>query len=57
MDCNQVLLKAIALKDFTGEKLRRSTKPVESTNESIRGIFSNIHSNKIDIGLEGMVDK
>jgi len=39
----QILQKAELLRDASGEKLRRVTKPVKSTNESVRGIWSPYH--------------
>jgi large subunit ribosomal protein L43 len=39
----QILEKAHLLRDASGEKLRKVTKPVQSTNESVRGIWSPYH--------------
>ncbi|KAI9683128.1 MAG: 39S ribosomal protein L51, mitochondrial [Trizodia sp. TS-e1964] len=40
----QILRKAELLRDANGEKLKRVTKPVQSTNESVRGIWSPYHA-------------
>jgi large subunit ribosomal protein L43 len=53
----QIRQKVDLLKNDDGKKLVRSKKLVESTNESVRGIFSNIHANKISIGLDGWLQK
>ena len=39
----QILEKANLLRDASGEKLRKVTKPVQSINESVRGIWSPYH--------------
>jgi len=36
----QILQKAELLRDASGEKLKRVTKPVQSINDSVRGIWS-----------------
>ncbi|KAJ5635978.1 54S ribosomal protein L51 [Penicillium longicatenatum] len=38
-----ILKKAMILKDASGEKLKRTKKPVTSINESVRGIWSPYH--------------
>lgn len=38
-----ILKKAMILKDASGDKLKRSKKPVTSINESVRGIWSPYH--------------
>lgn len=38
-----ILKKAMILKDASGEKLKRTKKPVTSLNESVRGIWSPYH--------------
>lgn len=38
-----ILKKANILKDASGEKLKRTKKPVTSLNESVRGIWSPYH--------------
>ena len=38
-----VLQKAELLRDASGDKLKRVTKPVNSINESVRGIWSPYH--------------
>ncbi|KAB5570346.1 thioredoxin-like protein [Coniochaeta sp. 2T2.1] len=39
----QVLKKAELLREASGEKLKRTTKPVTSSNPSVRGIWSPFH--------------
>jgi large subunit ribosomal protein L43 len=39
----QVLAKAELLRDASGEKLRKVTKPVRSIKESVRGVWSPYH--------------
>jgi large subunit ribosomal protein L43 len=41
--------KAELLRDASGEKNVRSSKPVTSINESVRGIWSPFHGSKIQI--------
>jgi large subunit ribosomal protein L43 len=43
MDKAQILKKANLLKEASGEKLKRTKKPVTSLNESVRGIWSPYH--------------
>lgn len=43
LENRQILGKANLLKEASGEKLKRSMKPVISTNESVRGIWSPYH--------------
>jgi large subunit ribosomal protein L43 len=43
MEHNQVLQKAELLRNSSGLRLRRCNKPVQSLNESVRGIFSPFH--------------
>ncbi|KAI9703161.1 MAG: 39S ribosomal protein L51, mitochondrial [Candelina mexicana] len=43
LEKEQILQKAELLRDASGEKLKRVTKPVRSTNESVRGIWSPYH--------------
>ncbi|OAA54137.1 mitochondrial ribosomal protein [Niveomyces insectorum RCEF 264] len=43
MDPNQILKKAELLRDATGEKNRKFSKPVSSINESVRGVWSPYH--------------
>jgi len=45
----QILEKAHLLRDASGEKLRRVTKPVQSINESVRGIWSPYHGAGLSI--------
>ncbi|KAI9831354.1 MAG: hypothetical protein M1819_005128 [Sarea resinae] len=39
----QILQKAELLRDASGEKLKRVTKPVKSITESVRGVWSPYH--------------
>lgn len=41
---DQILQKAELLRDASGEKLKRITKPVKSMNESVRGVWSPYHA-------------
>jgi large subunit ribosomal protein L43 len=43
MEKEQILRKVTLLKEANGEKLKRVKKPVSSTNESVRGIWSPYH--------------
>ena len=43
MEKEQILQKLNLIKEASGEKLRRVKKPVTSTNESVRGIWSPYH--------------
>lgn len=43
LEQNQILQKANLLKEASGEKLKRTKKPVVSLNESVRGIWSPYH--------------
>ncbi|KAK1751548.1 thioredoxin-like protein [Echria macrotheca] len=45
MEPMQVLQKVKLLRDASGEKDKRTTKPVTSINESVRGIWSPYHGN------------
>jgi large subunit ribosomal protein L43 len=46
---DQVLKKAELLRDASGEKLKKVTKPVRSINESVRGIWSPYHGEGIRV--------
>ncbi|KAL3423389.1 hypothetical protein PVAG01_05136 [Phlyctema vagabunda] len=46
LDKGQILQKAELLRDASGEKLKRVTKPVKSINESVRGVWSPFHDPK-----------
>lgn len=41
--------KANLLRDSTGEKNRRTSKPVTSLNESVRGVWSPFHGAKVQL--------
>lgn len=43
MEPGEILKKAMILKEASGEKLKRTKKPVTSLNESVRGIWSPYH--------------
>ncbi|KAI9709587.1 MAG: 39S ribosomal protein L51, mitochondrial [Bogoriella megaspora] len=42
----QILQKAELLRDASGDKLKRTVKPVKSTNESVRGIWDPFHGSQ-----------
>jgi len=42
---NSIIKKAELVRDSTGEKLKKVTKPVKSINASVRGIWSPYHGN------------
>ena len=43
MDSLQILKKVELLRDASGEKVKRTNKPVSSINESVRGLWSPYH--------------
>ena len=43
LEKEQVLQKAVVLRDASGERLRKVTKPVKSVTESVRGIWDPFH--------------
>ena len=43
LEHNQILQKSELLRNSSGLKLRRVTKPVVSVNDSVRGVFSPFH--------------
>lgn len=45
----QILKKAELLRDASGEKLKRVTKPVKSINDSVRGVWSPYHGGGIHV--------
>ncbi|KAK4173482.1 thioredoxin-like protein [Triangularia setosa] len=45
MEPYEILKKLELLRDASGEKLKKVTKPVRSINESVRGIWSPYHGN------------
>ncbi|PQE25079.1 Mitochondrial ribosomal protein [Rutstroemia sp. NJR-2017a BVV2] len=49
LEKDQILQKAELLRDASGEKLKRVTKPVRSINQSVRGIWSPYHSGGIKV--------
>lgn len=49
MTSEEVKQKSELLRDASGEKLKRVSKPVTSLNESVRGIWSPFHGAKIKI--------
>ena len=46
LEVNQILQKADILRNASGEKQKRVTKPVKSLNESVRGIWDPFHGAK-----------
>jgi large subunit ribosomal protein L43 len=49
MEPYEVLKKAELLRDANGEKLRKVAKPVQSINESVRGVWSPYHGNGLRV--------
>jgi large subunit ribosomal protein L43 len=49
LEPNQILKKAELLRDASGERLKRVTKPVKSINESVRGVWSPYHGGGISV--------
>jgi large subunit ribosomal protein L43 len=49
MDPSQVLQKAKLLRDASGEKPKKYSKPVSSINESVRGVWSPYHGNGLQV--------
>ena len=47
LDQLQILNKVSLLKEASGEKLKRVTKPVKSVNESVRGVWSPFHGKEM----------
>ncbi|PMD58920.1 mitochondrial ribosomal protein-like protein subunit L51 [Hyaloscypha bicolor E] len=45
----QIMQKAELLRDASGEKLKRVTKPVKSINESVRGVWSPYYGGGITV--------
>jgi large subunit ribosomal protein L43 len=43
LEPEDILKKAMILKDASGDKLKRTKKPITSLNESVRGIWSPYH--------------
>ncbi|KAJ5101947.1 54S ribosomal protein L51 [Penicillium alfredii] len=43
LEPSDILKQTLLLKDASGEKLKRTKKPVTSTNDSVRGIWSPYH--------------
>jgi large subunit ribosomal protein L43 len=46
MEPNQILEKALLLRNASSKKLKRETKKVKSLNESVRGIWSPFYGQK-----------
>ncbi|KAK8219979.1 39S ribosomal protein L51, mitochondrial [Zalaria obscura] len=46
MDPKEIVKKAVLLRDASGEKLKKVTKPVKSLNESVRGIWDPFHGHQ-----------
>jgi large subunit ribosomal protein L43 len=49
MEPYEILKKAEILRDGSGEKNRRTAKPVQSINESVRGVWSPYHGNGLKV--------
>lgn len=49
MEKEQILQKAVLLRDASGEKLTKVTKPVKSINDSVRGIWSPYHGGGVSV--------
>jgi len=49
MEPNLILKKVELLRDATGEKVKKVTKPVRSLNESVRGIWSPYHGGAMPV--------
>jgi len=49
LEQNQIVQKAELLRDSSGEKQKKLTKPVKSLNESVRGIWDPFHGPKHEI--------
>lgn len=49
MEPSQILQKATLLRDANGEKNKRVNKPVQSINESVRGVWSPYHGNGMKV--------
>ena len=49
LEANQILQKAELLRDSSGEKNKRTNKPVTSFNPSVRGIWSPHHGNGMTV--------
>jgi large subunit ribosomal protein L43 len=49
MEPLQVLKKAELLREASGDKLKRTTKPVTSSNPSVRGIWSPFHGEGLKV--------
>lgn len=45
----EILKKATLLRDSNGEKNKRTVKPVQSINESVRGVWSPYHGNGLRV--------
>lgn len=43
LEPSEIMKKTMILKEASGEKLKRTKKPVTSLNESVRGIWSPYH--------------
>jgi large subunit ribosomal protein L43 len=49
MEPYEILRKIELLRDASGEKVRKVTKPVTSINESVRGVWSPYHGNGLKV--------
>jgi len=49
MEPLEILQRAKYLRDASGEKVKRVNKPVQSINESVRGVWSPYHGNGMTV--------
>ncbi|QDS77408.1 hypothetical protein FKW77_006318 [Venturia effusa] len=55
LEKEQILQKVELLRNANGAKLKRVKKPVISSQESVRGVWSGIHGHEIRVGTESKV--
>jgi large subunit ribosomal protein L43 len=46
MEPNEIMQKAVLLRNASGERLKRVTRPVRSLNESVRGVWDPFHGSQ-----------
>lgn len=54
LEKEEIFNKVELLRQANGEKLRQQKKPVISSNESVRGIWSGVHGQEISVGGESV---
>lgn len=52
LEKEQILQKVELLRNANGEKLKKVKKPVISSQESVRGVWSGMHGHEIQVGTE-----